>query len=638
MNFAVKTMDYKHRNRTKLNPLLKSKNNLKCVFKPRRSFKDVIAHLLPWLRFSVQTKPPFEIKGHNFTIEYGLSPKPHSAPSGWRYRLNSKIVMIVTLSSLLPLAWWLNQSDASIGQLPNPSTGFQAPTSVSLSEADASIGQLPNPSTGFQAPTRVSLSEAPVSTLEAVRVNLPTRIPKSPVLPWLHLRIKSGETLSQIFKRYQLNKTQLYQMIQLPEYAKPLRQLHLNQALHIRHDAQGNIEDLILVLNKIDELHIYKDDNEDNEFTGEMRPIGMRSETVSAHGIVKNSLSEAAKQAGLSDKLLTHLAEIFSWEMDFDRDIYPGDQFSVIYKRYQIEGDIEEGDILAAEVINLGKVYRALRYTDQTGYIGYYTPEGDSLQKLPLIRAPVQYTRISSPFGTRMHPILGRYNFHTGTDYAASTGTPIIAAADATVKFVGRKGGYGKTIVLEHNKRVRTLYAHLYKFAEELRAEQAVFQGQIIGYVGQSGRATGPHLHYEIQLDGRPQNPQKIALPLILPLLEEKQAHFAKKTQKLISKLDAISPLTSTKLAQETLSPLVPLKVKLDQSIPVKQSSSLTAAKLESSTVVEQKRPLSTVKMSQSTGLEQKTNSSISKAAAVSLPKLIPLKSVLMQHSITAKQ
>ncbi len=582
MNFAVKTMDYKHRNRTKLNPLLKSKINLKCVFKPRRSFKDVIAHLLPWLRFSVQAKPPFEIKGHNFTIEYGLSPKPHSAPSGWRYRLNSKTKIVIVTLFILSLAWWLNQSDASIGQLPNPSTGFQAPTRPIM-----------------------TLSQKSLSAPESVKVKLaePTsRIPKSPALPWLHLRIKSGETLSRIFKRYQLNKTQLYQMIQLTEYAKPLRQLHLNQALHIRHDAQGNIDDLILVLNKTDELHIYQ---EDNEFTGEIRRIGMRSETVSAHGIVKKSVSDAAKEAGLSDKLLTHLAEIFSWEIDFDRDIYPGDQFSVIYKRYQIEGDIEEGDILAAEVINLGKVYRALRYIDQTGYIGYYTPTGVSLQKMPLIRAPVQYTRISSPFGTRIHPILGRYNFHTGTDYAAPTGTPIIAAADATVKFVGRKGGYGKTIVLEHNKRVRTLYAHLYKFAEVLRAEQAVFQGQIIGYVGQSGRATGPHLHYEIQLDGTPQDPQKIALPLTLPLLEEKQAHFAKKTQKLISKLDAISPLTAAKLAQSTL--------------------------------VEQRRLLASEKLSQSTQVEKETTPSILKAA-VSLPQSIPLKSVLMQHSMTATE
>jgi len=606
MNFAVKTMNYKHRNRTNKNPLLKSKIDLKCVFKPRRSFKDVIAPFLPWLRFSEQ--PPFEIKGHNFTIEYGLSPKPQSTTtSGWGYRLNSKIVVIASLSSLLPLAWWLNQSDASIRQLPNPSTHFQAPT-------------------------RVSLSEGPVSTPEPVIVNPPTPTPiqKPAALPWLHLRIKSGETLSRIFKKHQLNKTQLYQMTQLPEYAKPLRQLHLNQALHIRHDAQGNIEDLILVLNKTDELHLYR---EDNEFTGEIRRIGMRSETVSAHGIVKNSMSDAAKEAGLSDKLLTHLAEIFSWEVDFDRDIYPGDQFSVIYKRYQIEGDIEEGDILAAEVINLGKIYRALRYTDQTGYIGYYTPEGDSLQKILLIRAPVQYTRISSPFGTRRHPILGRYNFHTGTDYAAPTGTPIIAAADALVKFVGRKGGYGKTIVLEHNKRVRTLYAHLYKFAEELRAEQSVFQGQIIGYVGQSGRSTGPHLHYEIQLDGTPQDAQQIALPLTLPLLEEKQAHFAKKTRKLISKLDAISPLTSTKLAQESMSPLVP--VKLDQSIPVKQSSLLTATQFEQSTVVKQGSLLPTA--NQSTRVEEKTSPSIPKAA-VSLPQSTPLKSVLMQHSVTATQ
>jgi murein DD-endopeptidase MepM/ murein hydrolase activator NlpD len=581
-------MDYKHRYRSNKNPLLKSKMDVKCVFKPRRSVKDVISTFLPWRK--KQPNPPFEIKGHDLTIEYGLSANPQSTTSEWGYRLNSKIVVLASLSSLLALAWWLNQSDASIGQPTSSSVQFETPKKVSLFEQE------------------------PLFISEPIKVKPPISPPKTDQahLNWLHLRIQPGETLSRIFKKHQLNRSQLYEMTRLPEYAASLRQLQLNQPLHIRHDPQGNIEDLILVLNKKEELHLYQ---EENEFIGEIRPKGMRSETVSTHCVIKTSLAEAAKKAGLSDKIVTDLAEIFSWELDFDRDMYPGDQLSLIYKRYQIEGDIETGDILAAEVINLGSVYRALRYTDKRGYTDYYTPTGESLRKIPLIRAPVKYTRISSPFGTRKHPILGKHNFHTGTDYAAPTGTPIIAAGDAVVKFVGRKGGYGKTIVLAHNKRVRTLYAHLYKFAQGLRAEQEVFQGEIIGYVGQSGRATGPHLHYEIQLDGQPKNPRKIALPLTLPLLEEKQAHFAKKTRKLITKLDALSPLTSTKLAQETLSPLVPLKVKREQSREI--SSLLSATKRE---------------------LEEKPFRTNNSNPAISLPQSPALKSVLMQHSVTTQE
>lgn len=296
-----------------------------------------------------------------------------------------------------------------------------------------------------------------------------------------------------------------------------------------------------------------------NNVDCEKMKIGTHPSRLAVHCQIKTSLSDAVQQADLSDHTLDQLVQIFQWDIDFDRDVQSGDQFSIVYEPqpqpqpYLFDGDKKngDGDILAAEFVNQGNVYRAVRYTDSAGTTSYYSPTGFHLQKLSLFDAPLRYTRISSPFGYRKHPISKKRSFHKGVDYAAPRGRTIVAPGDAIVKFVGRKGGYGKSVVLEHHQRVCTLYAHLLKYAKGLRVGDKISQGQVIGYVGRSGRATGYHLHYEIQLDGMAIDPSLVAdSHLSLPIINDHKPHFFGNTQLLLTQLDTLSLSTPTMVAQ----------------------------------------------------------------------------------------
>lgn len=279
---------------------------------------------------------------------------------------------------------------------------------------------------------------------------------------------------------------------------------------------------------------------------------GQQAEIFTVHCKINSliSFTDNTQQTGLSKPLVSQFLKIFQATIDIEREKQIDDRFNLIYKK---EGETSE--ILAAEFFNKGSIYSAIRYTDKrTKTTDYYTPAGKRLQKISLLSAPVEkITRISSPFGMRKHPILRKYKLHTGIDYAAVWGTPVFAGGDATVKFLGRKGGYGKVITLEHHQRVISLYAHLSKFAKNLKVGDKVKQGEIIGYVGKSGRTTGPHLHYEIKVDDKPINPEQFAKsPLTLTIAKKHQADFLKQSQTLIAKLENLnhlSPIT-IKLAQ----------------------------------------------------------------------------------------
>ena len=263
------------------------------------------------------------------------------------------------------------------------------------------------------------------------------------------------------------------------------------------------------------------------------------------------SLSEAQKtETGLSNTMISQFIKIFQPTIDIERDKQVDDRFSLIYKQ---EGS--KSEILAAEFFNKGNHYSAIRYTDKkTKTTDYYNTAGERLQKIPLLSNPVEkITRMSSPFGMRRHPILRKYKLHTGSDYAAVWGTPIFAAGDATVKFLGRQGGYGNVITLEHHQRVTSLYAHLSKFAKKLKVGDKVKQGEVIGYIGQSGRATGPHVHYEIKVDDKHIDPKQFdKYPLTLKITNKNLADFMKKSKAMMAtlgKLNHLSPIT-IKLAQ----------------------------------------------------------------------------------------
>jgi murein DD-endopeptidase MepM/ murein hydrolase activator NlpD len=228
---------------------------------------------------------------------------------------------------------------------------------------------------------------------------------------------------------------------------------------------------------------------------------------IGTHAVIDGSLDEAGAKAGLSNDMINELADVFAWDIDFANNIQTGDQFTLIYE----EGSGNAGNrIVAAQFVNRGKVHTAIRYKDKEGIVSYYTPDGRSLRKA-FLSTPIDYARVSSHFDPhRMHPVLNRIRAHKGVDYAARTGTPVKAAGDGVVTFHGNKGGYGRMIVLAHGEHYETAYAHLSNFRENLQDGEPVKQGDVIGYVGQSGLATGPHLHYEFRVDGEHRDPEKL--------------------------------------------------------------------------------------------------------------------------------
>ncbi len=237
------------------------------------------------------------------------------------------------------------------------------------------------------------------------------------------------------------------------------------------------------------------------------------------------------------------LANVFGWDIDFALDIRKGDSFTVLYEELFRNGEkIQDGDILAAEFINDGKAYRAVRYTNpQTNVSEYFTPDGKSMRKA-FLRTPVNFARISSRFSVnRYHPVLHKVRSHKGVDYAAKSGTPIYAAGDGKVIFKGKKGGYGKVMIVQHGSKYTTLYAHLKTYNRKLRVGSKVKQGQTIAYVGKTGLATGPHLHYEFRVNGTHRNPLTVKLPESKPVPKRYMADFELTTTPMFAQLDLVT-------------------------------------------------------------------------------------------------
>ncbi|WP_353615749.1 M23 family metallopeptidase [Methylobacillus flagellatus] len=268
--------------------------------------------------------------------------------------------------------------------------------------------------------------------------------------------------------------------------------------------------------------------------------VVMRSVFKSA--TINSSLFGATDAAEIPDQVAIQLAEIFSSDIDFHSDLRKGDRLVVVYEVGYSHGEpVRSGKVLAAEFVNNGKSYRAVLFRHPDGHSNYYTPEGKSLHK-SFLRSPLEFTRISSGFSLgRFHPILQRMRAHKGVDYAAPTGTRVKAAADGTVDFVGVKGGYGNVVILRHDNGMKTVYGHLSKFSQGLRSGKKVSQSDIIGYVGMSGMATGPHLHYELLLNNQHRDPLRVALPTAVPIPAKYRQEFNLASSNLVAQLELLS-------------------------------------------------------------------------------------------------
>ena len=355
--------------------------------------------------------------------------------------------------------------------------------------------------------------------------------------------IKQGDTLSTLFSKRGLN-TELHKIMLLGDQVRELKSVYPNQKLHF-HIENENLLGIELETSVNRRLKVIKQE-QDYIVDEVVRDFETRTQVSSS--TIENSLFLAGKRAGLSDALIMELANVFGWDIDFALDIRTGDQFSVVFEEKYLDGEkIKNGAIIAAEFINAGESYRAVRYTDSKGNTDYYSQDGRSMRK-PFLRTPVDFARISSGFNLkRKHPVLNRIRAHKGVDYAASTGTPIKVSGDGKVIHRGKKGGYGRTIIIKHGSRYSTLYAHMHKYAKNTQVGKRVKQGQIIGYVGKSGLATGPHLHYEFRVNGVHRNPLTVKLPDASPLPKSEMVRFKSATAEQFAHLDLYS---STVLAQ----------------------------------------------------------------------------------------
>lgn len=361
-----------------------------------------------------------------------------------------------------------------------------------------------------------------------------------PEPPWKEITIKSGDTLSRIFARNDIPGDEANRLVKSHADARALNRLATGQVLRIQTDAGGRIQQLHYRLNESDTLQVRR-----NGSGYDVVKISKTFETrhVYAAGNIAMSLFADGQSAGLSDPVIIQMVEIFGWDIDFAQDLRVGDSFAVIYEEKYWQGQkVADGAILAAEFINQGKAYRAVGHRTAVGVAGYYSPEGLSMRR-PFLRSPLRVSRVTSPYTlSRYHPILKTWTAHRGVDYGAPTGTPVLATASGRVSSLGSKGGYGNAIVLRHGGSYSTLYAHLSRYQRGLRAGAQVEQGQVIGYVGSTGLATGPHLHYEFQVNGIHQNPLTLKFPQTEPIAPQYRADFLQAARNWGAKLDLVGP------------------------------------------------------------------------------------------------
>ena len=363
-----------------------------------------------------------------------------------------------------------------------------------------------------------------------------TNSPTDSRLTWLSVKVKKGDALASIFKRNQLNPMDLHQIMSLGKITSTLKSLRPGQVFRFQLDEHGQLQALEYEINPLESLLVSR--LAENGFEARALQHTLDKRIGYSEGTINSSLYEAGKLAGLTDALIMELVGIFGWDIDFALDIRSGDQFALLFEEQYLEGQkVKDGPIVAAEFTSQGRTYRAVRYTDTQGRSDYYSPDGHSMRKA-FLRTPVDFRRISSRYGKRHHPTLNRLKMHKGVDYAAKRGTPIKAAGDGKISFRGRKGGYGRVVIIQHGGRYSTLYAHMHRFKKGMYVGKRVKQGQIIGYVGSSGRATGPHLHYEFRVNGTHRNPLTVKLPDAAPIQREYRQDFELKTRGLLSQLD----------------------------------------------------------------------------------------------------
>ncbi|MBD3647878.1 MAG: peptidoglycan DD-metalloendopeptidase family protein [Pseudomonadales bacterium] len=406
-----------------------------------------------------------------------------------------------------------------------------------------------------QARVPISLAIEPIEVQREAPAAAPlTMLPERLAVqstPWQNVDIKPGDSLSAIFKRMGVPAADLVEIVRLGADVASLRKILPGKQLGF-HIEDGRLEALRYEENELESLIISRADEGFAAYREVLEPEILTSFQTATISDETPSLYHAGKKAGLSDNIIMELSNIFQWDISFALDLRKGDSFALLYEEVYVEGEkVKEGDILAAQFTNMGTTHRAVLYETASGRKSYYAPDGRSMRKA-FLRDPVHFKYVSSSFNlNRLHPIHKRVMPHRGIDYAAQRGTPVVASGDGRVLIARQNNASGRYVVIQHGEQYQTKYLHLSGFAKGIRPGKDVSQGQTIGYVGATGWATAPHLHYEFLVNGVHRNPRTVELPKAEPIGDTELDRFKAQTSSIIARLDSVVGNTSYAFADE---------------------------------------------------------------------------------------
>ena len=391
-----------------------------------------------------------------------------------------------------------------------------------------------------QAPVSLSIEPIPPKTLQEAEA-IHNQV-EAPVIPWVNVQIQSGDNLSTIFKKIGLKAAELQEIVNIGSDVAILRKIAVGKTVALQISHEGKLLALRYEKDALEKLLVTRSNGRFIATREISKPEILTAYQTARISNSAPSLYHAGKKAGLSDNIIMKLSHIFQWDISFALDLRRGDSFAVIYEEVYVDGEkAKEGEILAAQFQNMGKTYSAVLYQDDNGLKSYYTPEGRSMRKA-FIRDPVHFSHVSSNFNLRrLHPIHKRVMPHRGIDYAANRGTPVVAAGDGKVMISRQNSASGKYVVIQHGEQYTTKYLHLSGFSKGIRPGKKVSQGQTIGYVGATGWATAPHLHFEFLVNGVHRNPKTVKLPKAKPVLASNMDAFKERTSSLLLQLSSIT-------------------------------------------------------------------------------------------------
>jgi len=386
--------------------------------------------------------------------------------------------------------------------------------------------------------------DAPPHEIPGKKIVRPLQLPEKfassdPEMTFWHQEsIRRGDTIVAILARLEISQEDKNNFLDATRGSKAMSQLKPGEVVHAETRPDGELLTLRYFYGNGEQFQVEKVDG-----AFELSEQSGKSDThiQIGSGVISTSLFAAVDKADLPSTIASQMIDIFSSSIDFHRDIQKGDHFTVVYESRQDEGGkIQVGRVLAVEFFNKGKSRRAVYFQPSDGKGEYYTPEGESLRR-PFLMAPLKFSRISSGFSNaRYHPILKRWRAHRGVDYAAPRGVPVMATADGIVEYKGWQNGYGNLVVLKHNAQYSSAYGHLSGFDKRLQKGKRVRQGDVIGFVGSTGMATGPHLHYELRVNGVQRDPSRIVMPAAQPISKKHYSTFRRQTSELLSQLDLL--------------------------------------------------------------------------------------------------